>query len=196
MEQSVNKPKKATRSKTPAKRQQPMSLDVVKPIKSAIQGNTQNVEQLDMSGSSVAAKNYESMIQMTKEQIDASVKAATGAFKNYDGAALFGKDHVEALVAYNSSVAKGFEAMLKGLVAFGQKSFEGSVAATKDMMACRTMKDFTDWQTEVARNNFDTFVAEATKLSELGVKAAQEATQPLSERFHQTVEKFWKQQAA
>lgn len=173
-----------------------MSPVVIKPIESAIKANTQSAEQLVKSGSSVAAKNYESMIQMTKEQIDASVKAATGAFKTYDGAAFFGKDHVEALVAYNSAVANGFEAMLKGLAAFGQKSFEGSIAATKDMLACRTMKDFTDWQTEVARTNFDRFVAEATKLSELGVKAAQEATQPLSERFHQTVEKFWKQQAA
>ena len=173
-----------------------MSVDVTKPIESAIKANKHNVEQLIKSGSSVAAKNYESMVQMTKEQIDASVKAATGAFKGYDGTVLFGKDGVEALVAYNSAVAKGFEAVLKGLVAFGQKSFEGSVAATKEMMACRTMKDFTDWQTEVARCNFDTFVAEATKLSELGVKAAQEATQPLSERFNLTVEKFWKQHAA
>lgn len=173
-----------------------MTVDIIKPIETAIETGKQNVEQFIKTGSEVAAKGYESMLSLTKEQIDVAVKAANGAFKGYDGASLFGKENVEALVAYNGAVAKGFETLLKGLVAFSQKSIEDSVAATKDMMACKTVKEFADWQTDLVRSNFDNFVAEATKISELGVKTAQEATQPLSERINVTVEKLWKQQAA
>ena len=173
-----------------------MTVDIIKPIETAIETGKQNVEQFIKAGSEVAAKSYESMVSLTKEQIDAAVKATNGAFKGYDGAAVFGKENVDALVAYNSAVAKGFETLVKGLVSFGQKSIEGSVTATKDMLACKTVKEFADWQSDIARTSFDVFVAEATKISELGVKTAQDATQPLSERLNVTVEKFWKQQAA
>ena len=190
------KPTKPTRAADSANRSPFMNIDIIKPIENAIETGKQNVEQFIKTGSEVAAKSYEGMVSLSKEQMDAALKAATGAFKGYDGAALFGKDNVDALVAYNSAVTKGFENLVKGLLSFGQKSFEGSVAATKDMLACKTVQEFVDWQSGIARAHFDQFVAEATKISELGVKTAQEATQPISERVHVTVEKFWKQHAA
>ena len=173
-----------------------MNVDIIKPIENAIATGKQNLEQFIKTGSEVAAKSYQGIVSLTKERMDTAMNAATGAFKGYDGAALFGKENVDALVAYNSAVAKGFERLVKGLLAYGQKSFEGSVAATKDMLACKTIQEFVDWQSDIARNNFDQFVAEATKISELGVKTAQEASQPISERVHVTVEKLWKQPAA
>ena len=67
--------------------------------------------------------------------------------------------------------------------------------AAKDAMACKNLKDFVEWQTHFAREQFDALFGEATKLSEMGVKTAQEAFSPISERMNVAVEKVLRQTA-
>lgn len=164
-------------------------------VETAIDTGKKQVEQMVKNSTEAATKGYEGFVSFTKESVEKVAKAADTAFKGYDEAAVLGKENLEALVNSTTTLAKGAEAMLKSWVAFGQKSVEGSIGAAKDAMACKNLKDLVDWQTQFAREQFDQLFGEATKQSELGVKAAQEAFGPISERFNVAVEKALKQSA-
>ena len=162
---------------------------------SAIEAGKQQVEQFMKNGSEAATKGYEGALTFTKESVDKAMKMADTAFKGFDEAAELGKENVDALVSSGTTLAKGAEAMLKSWMAFGQKSLEGSMGAAKAAMACKNLKDLVEWQSQYAREQFDQLFGEATKQSELGVKTAQEAFGPVSERFNVAVEKVLKQTA-
>jgi len=162
---------------------------------SAIETGKQHVELMMKNGSDAAAKGYEGALTFTKESVDKAMKMADTAFKGFDEAKEVGKENMDAVLVSSTTLAKGAEAMMKSWVAFGQKSMEGSLGAVKDAMACKNLKDFVEWQTQFAREQFDQLFGEATKQSELGVKAAQEAFGPISERFNVAVEKVLKQTA-
>jgi phasin family protein len=161
----------------------------------AIAAGKQQAEQVMKTGAEAATKGYEGALTFAKESTDKAVKMADSAFKGFDEVAGLGKENVEALVASGTTLAKGAEAMIKSWMAFGQKSLEGSMGAAKDAMACKNLKDLVEWQTQFAREQFDSLFGEATKQSELSVKTAQEAFGPISERFNVAVEKVLKQTA-
>ena len=164
-------------------------------VETAFETGKQQIEQFVRNGTEAATKGYENFASLSKENADKVMQMADGAFKGYDEAAELGKQNVDAIVNSTTIVAKGAEAMLKSWFAFGQKSFEGSLGAAKDAMACRNLKDLVEWQTQFAREQFDALFGEATRQSELGVKVAQEAFEPISERFNVAVEKVLKQTA-
>lgn len=164
-------------------------------VDNAIATGKQQAEQFVKNGSEAAAKSYEGVVAFTKENTEKVMKMADTAFKGFDEAAELGKENIDAFVASGTTLAKGAEAMMKSWFAFGQKSLEGSMGAAKDAMACKNLKDFVEWQTQFARDQFDSLFGEATRQSELGVKTAQEAFGPISERFNVAVEKVLKQTA-
>ena len=73
-----------------------------------------------------------------------------------------------------------------------QASAEASVETTKAMMAAKTVKDFVDMQSDSARTSFDNFLSESTRLSEISVKVANEAFDPLEAQFDAGFEKAFK----
>ena len=171
------------------------SLTMTPVAQNAIANGTQQMDEILKNGTAAATKGYESFVSMTKENVEKAMKAADGAFKGYDEVATLGKDNMEALVASTTAMAKGAEQMMKRWFEFGQKSIEGSMGAAKSAMGCKNLKDLVEWQTQYARDQFDALFGEATKQSEMGVKTAQEAFSPLSERINVAVEKVLKQSA-
>ncbi len=164
-------------------------------VDNAIETGKQQVEQFVKNGADAATKGYEGFASFAKENVDKALKMADSTFKNFDETAGLGKENVDALMTSGTTLAKGAEAMAKSWLAFGQKSLEGSLSASKDVFACKNLKDLVEWQTQFARDQFDALFGEVTKQSELGVKAAQEAFGPISERFNVAVEKVLKQTA-
>lgn len=164
-------------------------------VENAMETGKQQVEQLVKTGTQAATKSYEGFVSFTKENVDKAMKMADTTFKGFDEVAELGKENIDAIVNSSTTLAKGAESMAKSWFAFGQKSFEGSLGVAKDAMACKNFKDFVELQTKFARDQFDSLFGEATKQSELGVKAAQDAFGPISERFNVAVEKVLKQTA-
>lgn len=171
------------------------SFSMTPVVDNAVETGKQQVEQLVKNGTEAATKGYEGLVSFTKVNVDKVLKMTDGTFKGIEDAAGLGKENVEALVASGTTLAKGAEAMAKSWFAFGQKSLEGSMGAAKEAFACKNLKDLVEWQTQFARDQFDSLFGEVTKQSELGVKAAQEAFGPISERFNVAVEKALKQTA-
>lgn len=139
------------------------------------------------------AKNVEQAIAQTKEKVEKMSKQVFATFEDVVG---FQKDNVEAFVASSTILTKGFEALSKELVAFTQAQYEQSVSTAKALFAVKSVKELVDLQTEFAKTSFDALVAEATKVSETGIKVANEAAEPITARVNATVEKLSKLKAA
>ena len=145
------------------------------------------VETVVKAGTAAAKASYEQAVQLTKDQVE---KASQNFFKGYGELAALGKENLEAFVQSSQIVAKGAETFGKEWMGFAQSAVEQNVAAAK------TLKELVDLQNDWAKKVFDTAVAESAKLSEMGVKTANDAFEPIKTRVNVTVEKLFKQSAA
>lgn len=159
-----------------------------KQIEEAVEVSKKSVEQ----AMKASTEGYEQAINVTKEQVE---KASAAFFKSYDDVAAMNKEGVDAFVKAGEVFTKGAETVGKAYFEFAQASTEASVEATKAMMGAKTVKDFADIQSEYARTSFDKFLAESTRLSEMTVKAANEAFEPLKAQLDTSVEKAFKMPA-
>ncbi|MEO0392320.1 MAG: phasin family protein [Pseudomonadota bacterium] len=101
-----------------------------------------------------------------------------------------GKDNVEAMVQSTKILTKGMEDLTKAFFDLAQTSMEQSVSASQAMMKAKSLKEVTDLQNDLAKKSFDQFVAEGTKLSELSIKVANDAAEPLASRVNDVVSKM------
>ena len=163
------------------------------PFEAVVEANKQTVENVVKIGTEVAAKNYERAIAATQEQFE---KATHAAFAGYDEFTAFGKDNIDAVVKASTLFVKGFETLGKEVSTFGQASIEKNVSNAQALFGAKTLRELLELQAEIAKANFDSWVAETTKLGELGMKVANEALVPLQEQVNVAVEKIMKPIAA
>ena len=165
----------------------------LKPVEAAVAAGKETVEKAMQAGTEAAAQNYEKVVAMTQDQVD---KASKAAFQGYDDFAALNKDAMDAVVASGNIMAKGYEAIGKELMAYTQSSIEANVAATKALFGAKNIRDVMDLQTQYTRESFDKAMAESAKLSEMSVKVAKDAMEPIQARLNVTVEKMVKPLAA
>jgi phasin family protein len=146
-----------------------------------------------ISGAESAQKNYERLFSATKEQVE---KASASAFKTYEDLSKFSKENLDAYVAAGTTVAKGFESIGRAWVNFTQETFEASAQVAKALLSAKTLREAVDVQTDFAKTTFDKLVAEGTKVSEISVKVANEAVEPINARLNAAIEKLLKPIAA
>ena len=140
----------------------------------------------------VGKQTVERAVAATKEQVD---KASSAALKGYDEFASVNKEQMDACVKSSNIVAKGVEDLSKAYFALAQSAAESNVAAAKKLMGAKTINDVFDIQSEMMKTNFDSFVAESTRLSEMSMKVANEAMAPLQSSFTTFVERVSKRTA-
>ena len=136
-----------------------------------------------------STKSYDQAISMTKEQVE---KASEVFFKSFDEASALNKDSVDAVVKAGEVLTKGAETFGKAYYEIAQASAEASVEATKALMGAKTAKEFVEIQAEFARTSLDNFLSESTRLSEVSVKVANEAFEPLQKQLNTSFEKAFK----
>jgi len=136
-----------------------------------------------------STEGYEQTLNVTKEQVE---KASESFFKSYKEMSAMNKEGVDAFVKAGEVLTKGAERLGKAYFDFVQASAEASVETTRAMMALKTVKDFVDMQSDFARTSFDNFLSESTCLSEMSVKVANEAFDPLEAQFDTGFEKAFK----
>lgn len=155
--------------------------------------NTAVNEEALKAGVDAVQQGYEQAVAATREQVE---KFAPGAAKGFDELSVFSKQNMEAVVAFSTLAAKGFETLGKEIAAYNQKALEVTVANTKTLMGAKTFQEAVELQTGFARQSLDDLVAEGTKLSELSLKVAQDTASPINARVNAAVEKFGKPLAA
>ncbi len=103
--------------------------------------------------------------------------------KGIENAASFGQENVEAVVTYSKIATKAAESMSAEIAAYSKKAYQDSMAAAKELTACKSVGEFVEKQTEFGKISIESFVAEAAKLNEMYAAAAKEAFAPLNARF-------------
>ncbi len=103
--------------------------------------------------------------------------------KNYESVLQFNKDSLDAVVQSGTKLANGFEQIAKEAFSFAGRSFESAVEASQQFAACKTPADVLQLQTKLAKDNWETMVAETTKLSDLSASVVKSAVEPLSSRY-------------
>jgi phasin family protein len=152
-----------------------------------------------------AAPKAEDIAAHAKETVETVMKASQEATqKGYEQAMAMTREHMEklqkenvdAFVQASTVVARAFEDMGKAYMAYAQAAADMSLATGKAMLGAKTLHEVVDLQNEYAKTSFDSLLAETTKLSELSVKAANEAMEPIQARVNVAMEKMAKPLAA
>ncbi|MCC7394811.1 MAG: phasin family protein [Sphingomonadaceae bacterium] len=102
----------------------------------------------------------------------------------------FSKGNVEAFVESAKIVAKGAEVIGQEIVAFAKASVEDTTNAAQRYAAVKTPAEFFALQNELSRTALDNVVKHGSKTTELSVKLANDAFQPISNRIALAVSKL------
>lgn len=100
-----------------------------------------------------------------------------------------GKEGVEALLKSTNIWMKGTEDIMKAYMNFAQESAAKNSEAIKTLLGCKNLNELTEAQNKLAQESFDGFMAGATKLSELSVKLATDALEPINDQVSKTIRK-------
>lgn len=132
-----------------------------------------------------ATKKVEEIAVETQKTMEEGVEKMS---KGIENAATFGQDNVEAVVTSSKIATKAAESMGAEIAAYSKKAYEDSMAAAKELTACKSAAEFVEKQTEFGKISIEGFIAEATRLNEMYAAAAKEAFAPLNARFTATAD--------
>jgi phasin family protein len=125
------------------------------------------------------AAAYDKTANGAGEAMKDNVQRAMGAAAEFTA---FGKGTLDAWVASTVATQKGVEAISARAVAYSKTALENHVAATKALLASKSVQEVVEKQTEYARSAFDEYIAELNKISDLMASFAKDALRPLNER--------------
>ena len=137
--------------------------------------------------------SFDAVGSVAREQIET---AQQNVYKSFEEVSKLQKDNWDAMVASSQIWAKGAEMIGKAWMGFAHESMENAASAAKALVGVKTLREAVDLQTDLAKGNFDKFVAESTKISETVVKVANDAMEPIAARMNVNVEKIFKPAAA
>ena len=169
------------------------SEKLAQPLEQVVEAGKQTVENVVKISTDVATKNYEKALAATQEQLE---KATNAAFAGYDELTALGKENLDAVVKASTVLVKGFETLGREAASYGQASIEKSVANAQAIFGAKTLRELVELQSEFAKEAFDSWVEQGTKMGELSMKVANEAFGPIQEQVQLAVEKLLKPVAA
>ncbi len=98
--------------------------------------------------------------------------------KSYEELQTLGKDGLEAYVTAASAMTKGFQTMAQEAAEFSRKSFEQGTTAVERAVASKSIDKAFEVQQGYAKDAYEAFVGQMSKMSELYVATAKEAYKP------------------
>ena len=108
-----------------------------------------------------------------------AVQAAAAKNASGEEVADFGREVFAALVQSQTAVARGLEAMSVEVTGLAISGIDAATRTATDMLGVKTLSDAIEVNAGFTRSSFDALVGGSAKLSELGMKLATEASQPI-----------------
>jgi phasin family protein len=102
----------------------------------------------------------------------------------------FGQGNLEAFVKAGQIWATGMQDLSRTVAATAQAQLDETLATVKAFAGVKTLKDAVDLQATLARASVEKAMAETGKLTDAGLKLAEQALAPLTARVSLAVEKF------
>ena len=91
----------------------------------------------------------------------------------------FGREVFAAFVQSQTALARGLEAMSVEVTGLAISGIDTATRTATDMLGVKTLSDAIEVNAGFTRSSFDALVGGSAKLSELGMKLATEASQPI-----------------
>lgn len=88
------------------------------------------------------------------------------------------KEVVDAAVKNYAEVTKGFQSIAAEATEYSKKSVQELTSFVEQLTAARSIEAVIELQTKYAKNSYESFVAEATKIGELYIDLAKTAYKP------------------
>jgi phasin family protein len=105
------------------------------------------------------------------------------ALKNYDAVLGFAKDSAEAGMQSATVAGKGIETLNGELYSYSKQSIEDTIAATKAVMGSKSVHEAFEFQTDFAKSQFEAYVGQLSKVSELVSETTKQTYAPLQGRM-------------
>ena len=119
------------------------------------------------------------------------------AVKGYDQFLGFGKETVEAYVKAANVAGKGAETLHNEIFAYSKQSFEDTIAATKAVMASKSVHEAFELQTDFAKTAFDGYVSQMTQAQRtVRCRPRRKRSQPIQGRVQAWVDAVQSARAA
>ncbi|HHZ08528.1 MAG TPA: phasin family protein [Rhizobiales bacterium] len=96
----------------------------------------------------------------------------------FEDANKFGKEFLDANLKSLATLSKSVQAIAVEAGEYTKKSFESGSAALEKLFSAKSLDKAFEIQTDFAKQAYEGFVAEATKLGELYVETARDAYKP------------------
>jgi phasin family protein len=116
--------------------------------------------------------------------------------KSYDHFMGYGKETVEAYTKAANVAAKGAETLHNEIFSYSKQSMEDALAATKALMATKSVHEAFELQTDFAKTAFDGYVSQMTKLGEIFVATTKSSFAPIQGRVQAWVDTVQNARAA
>jgi phasin family protein len=101
----------------------------------------------------------------------------------FDDAQKFGKQGFEAFVASATAMTNGYQAMAKEMADFAKKAVELNTATFEKATSARSFERVAEVQQGYAKEAYEAFVSQSTKLGDMYKAAATDAYKPFEASF-------------
>jgi phasin family protein len=125
------------------------------------------------------------------EQAQVKMKEGVSrAMKTAEQFAQFQQGNIEAMMKSGQVFAAGLQDISKHVAATTQANFEEAVAAFRQLTTVKSLREAVELQTSFAKTSLEKAMAESGKLTETGLKLAEQVAAPLTARVNAAVETF------
>ncbi|MEJ0046447.1 MAG: phasin family protein [Rhodospirillales bacterium] len=111
--------------------------------------------------------------------------------KTAEQLAQFHQGNVEAVMKSGQVFASGLQDISKQFAATSQANFEEAVAAFRQLTTVKSLREAFELQSSYAKASLEKALAESGKLTETGLKLAEQVAAPLTARVNAAVETFF-----
>jgi regulator of RNase E activity RraB len=144
------------------------------------QGAEAIYEGLTVSAQNIA-KMQEEALEIQKENFDKLSKAADAAFKNMDTIVSLGSSIVDSGSVSIDRAHDTLNTLASDAFKFSNEMFSQAMQDSKNLLSCRTFKDFVELNTKISEESLEGFFAMAQRFSNQMFKLATSSTEPVIE---------------
>jgi hypothetical protein len=98
--------------------------------------------------------------------------------QTYEDFSKYGKEFADSGLKSFASLSKGAQAIAVEATDYTKKSFEAGSAAVEKLLSAKSFEKVIEIQSDFAKQSYESFVAEVTKISDLYAELAKDTYKP------------------
>lgn len=150
---------------------------------------TPKIETLLKTSCSVAEKQLKAGWELTTGNVD---KVTTHMMNNMNDASNTTTEMFGSTNQFYQTWAKGCEEIAKSYTSFCQSLMQDCMNTYKSMISAKSVQEAVSMQSDFCRSQFDKAMSESTRISEMCVKVATDATEPMQNQWTSMVNRYSK----